>query len=396
MTRRAPRTIARRHRLTATVAVVAALVLAACTSDGGSGPSSTTTATSTTTAPPKGAAYAEPGPYVAGVTTLTIGDRRVEVWYPADRGAEAGKPKDIYFLRTWLSAEVQSIIPPEINPPFETDAYRGIPASAKGPFPVVLFSHGVESYRNQSTFLTTHLAQWGFVVVAPDHLERGVRYVLGGGPAVPRTDDDVLEASIAAVRAASKDPQSVLAGTAEPGKIGIVGHSAGGAAAIAFAHDPEVATYVALAAGSGAAATELPDKPSLFMSGAIDGVVSPAAVAATFAVAATPTRLVSIDGVGHLNAFSDLCEIGTAGGGVIALARAAGLPIPDEIARLGTDGCQTGTLAPAAGHRVVDQYVTAQLLWGLGINKTPIGLSNDAELHADLAPAVFTYRQRLG
>lgn len=38
------------------------------------------------------------------------------------------------------------------------------------PCPLVAFSHGNSGLRQQSTFLTTHLASWGFVVVAPDHV----------------------------------------------------------------------------------------------------------------------------------------------------------------------------------------------------------------------------------
>jgi len=38
------------------------------------------------------------------------------------------------------------------------------------PCPLVAFSHGNSGLRQQSTFLMTHLASWGFVVVAPDHV----------------------------------------------------------------------------------------------------------------------------------------------------------------------------------------------------------------------------------
>lgn len=43
-------------------------------------------------------------------------------------------------------------------------------AAADGRFPLVLFSHGNSGFRRQSTFLTTHLASWGMVVAAPDHV----------------------------------------------------------------------------------------------------------------------------------------------------------------------------------------------------------------------------------
>ncbi len=36
--------------------------------------------------------------------------------------------------------------------------------------PLIAFSHGNSGLRQQSTFLTTHLASWGYVVVAPDHV----------------------------------------------------------------------------------------------------------------------------------------------------------------------------------------------------------------------------------
>jgi dienelactone hydrolase len=36
--------------------------------------------------------------------------------------------------------------------------------------PLIGFSHGNSGLRQQSTFLTTHLASWGIVVVAPDHV----------------------------------------------------------------------------------------------------------------------------------------------------------------------------------------------------------------------------------
>ena len=77
---------------------------------------------------------------------------------------------------------------PKINPPFVTDAYRGVPVSTDGPFPVVLFSHGASSFRLQSTALTTHLASWGFVVVSPDYFERGLQSLLGGVPDVTNTN----------------------------------------------------------------------------------------------------------------------------------------------------------------------------------------------------------------
>ncbi len=91
------------------------------------------------------------------------------------------------------------------------------PASQAGGFPVVLFSHGFAGYPEQSVSLTTHLASWGFVVAAPDHVERSLDGLLGsaGAGVARRSDPDVLQATLDAVLAAS-GASGVLHGLAAP------------------------------------------------------------------------------------------------------------------------------------------------------------------------------------
>src|SRR4051812_41546615 len=98
------------------------------------------------------AVYAKAGPYAAGVRTLTIGDRKVEVWYPAARSAVKGKKRDIYNIAKYLPQGLQDLLTSKnVEAPFTTDAYRGVRPSAKGPFPLVLFAHGFSGWREQST-----------------------------------------------------------------------------------------------------------------------------------------------------------------------------------------------------------------------------------------------------
>ncbi|MEZ5268392.1 MAG: hypothetical protein R2789_07465 [Microthrixaceae bacterium] len=113
------------------------------------------------------AAYAQPGPYGVGVVTLSLGDRDMELWYPADPADVEGQDRDTYFVRDFVPAWVERLLDPEVNPPYVTDAVRDVPAATDGPFPLVLFSHGFAGFRLTSTALTTHLASWGFVVIAP-------------------------------------------------------------------------------------------------------------------------------------------------------------------------------------------------------------------------------------
>ncbi len=349
--------------LSRALAVLALAALAACGNESssplGAGP----------------APYAGFGPYTVGVTTLELGDRLVEVWYPAARGSEKGSEKESYFIRDWLPPAIDAILPAEANPPFVTDAYRGLPA-ADGRFPLVLFAHGFSGFRDQSTVLTTHLASWGFVVAAPDYLERGLAAALGQRPTVPRADVEVSRSTVDLLKAEDVRPGGALAGHVSAERVAIFGHSAGGGSAVLFGGEPDVVTFVPMSAGS-RDPLNLPNKPSLWLTGRTDGVAAVAGVEAAYGAAKTPKRLLIIDDAGHL-APSDLCAIGENGGGIVQIALDAGLPVPDNLKRLGTDGCGPESLPVREGWPVIRHFVTAQMRWAFGIDAEPVGLSQQA------------------
>jgi dienelactone hydrolase len=200
-----------------------------------------------------------------GVTTISLSDRQMEVWYPVELGDIGTGPRDEYFIRDYVSESVDALIPPEVNPPFVTDATRGVPASGDGPFPLVLFSHGFASYRVQSTYLTTHLASWGFVVISPDYLERGLRSVLGEPPPSNRADTDVADEAIEAARAANAAPGGPLEGRIDGSTVYPIGHSAGGGTTLRLLSRPDVTTGIPMAAGLGP--TQLMDYAKLLPAG---------------------------------------------------------------------------------------------------------------------------------
>jgi dienelactone hydrolase len=365
--------------------LILALGLGACSTD-------TSSAGAVPPAPLSGT-YRDVGPFEAGVTTLTLADRMVEVWYPVNAPDVAGMSPVPYFIRDELSDALQSVLPEDVNPPFPTAAYRDARASGNGSFPLVIFAHGSSSYRNQSTFLTTHLASWGFVVASVDYLERGLVSLLGPGPEPVLVDDDLTRMVVALMAAENEREGGPLKGRVSSDQIAITGHSAGGGTSIRFGGDPEVVTYIPLSAGISSESTfELPDKPSLWIAGNIDGVVSPERTANAFAEASAPARHVVIDAMGHLGP-SDICAIGENGGGVIQIALDEGLPIPDNLVRLGTDGCQEGALPPPDGWPVINHFVTAQLRWAFGFDEEPVGLSQDVA--DDFPEAEFTYEESL-
>jgi dienelactone hydrolase len=336
--------------------------------------------------------YRDPGPWAAGVTTLTLADRQVEVWYPANPSDTAALDPAEYFIRDELSDTLESLLPPDVNPPFVTDAFRDVPASGQGPFPLVIFSHGSSSYRNQSAFLTAHLAQWGFVVASADYLERGLSTFLGSEPD-PAIDSAELSRMVVMLLDSENQRQgSLLEGIVSTEQIAITGHSAGGGTSISFGGEPDVVTYIPLSAGVfREGPTELPDKPSLWLTGRTDGIVDPQRTIDAFDQSSAPTRLVLIDDMGHLGP-SDICTIGESGGGVIALALEAGLPIPENLQRLGTDGCAEDDVIEE-GWPIIRHFVTAQLRWAFGIDEEPVGMSQDAQ---EFFPeATFEYDESL-
>lgn len=327
-------------------------------------------------------AYVEAGPYAPGVTTISLGDRQMELWYPADPAATAGVAHDAYYVRDFVAGWVDDLVPPEVNPPYVTDAFRDVPASADGPFPLVLFSHGFAGFRLTSTALTTHLASWGFVVIAPDYLERGLASVLGDAVAAPRSDTAVAHDAIEAARAASTEPGGAFEGVIDASEVYPIGHSAGGGTSLRLLGRADVNSAVTMAAGISELsllqnnAPVMPAGKSItWLAARGDRIASVADVRRGFTYTPGERRLVELDRSGHNNAFTDLCEIGD--GGIAEIARATGLPIPASLLALGDDGCRRPPNAP--GPEVWDEvrhFLTAELRYRSGLDDQPVGLGD--------------------
>ncbi len=319
------------------------------------------------------AAFSKNGPYQPGVAYFTtpVGDT-VVVTYPVDPTSTVGKPRYVINLLRWFTgsptAPIPAGLPSTLPTTLATDAYSGVPISAKGPFPVVLFSHGYGGYPEQSSFLTDHLATWGFVVVAPDHRSRDLKAVVSGTTGQGQSDVTDLRQALAYVSTLNTTPGTLLTGKLDLSRIASLGHSAGGGAAISVATDSDIRTYVALAP---APAAPPPPKPGLVMQGTADKVVNPGGTAKLYAKLPTPKRLILVGRAGH-NVFDDGCTIGAAQGGLVAFVKQ--LKLPSAFLAIATDGCTAPDVYPPRAWPLIDQAVTAQLRWGLGIDKTPVGL----------------------
>lgn len=348
-------------------------------------PSTTQAATTTTLDPAEAAmAYTEPGPYPVGITTLQLAKGPlVEVWYPAVDGTTG---TDSYDVRDYVPDSIRALLTADIPATFTIDAGRDA-AAADGPFPLVLFSHGFTGIRVQSSFLTSHLASWGFVVASPEHPSRDLTNVLGATASGDRGDsvDDLLQ-TLDLMETANTTAGDPLEGRIDTEQVAAVGHSAGGFTVLGAAQDPAVDGYVSLASGAAIGSSDasttsappvLPDKPSFFMAGSDDGVVPAETVTRpAFEAVPAPSLLWIIEGVGH-NGFDDFCTFGN-GSGIIGLAEASGLggllDAQPSLRRLGQDGCLPPSVPVTETFSIINHGVTSWLRSLFGIDPEPVGL----------------------
>jgi predicted dienelactone hydrolase len=400
------------YRCTAPVLAVALGLasLAACGSDDGGGDATAPEATET---PPPGeeqpadeepevapdqAAYEADGPYEVGTTTVALDDgRRVVVWYPADDSA-ADQPTLTFDIASLLSPDLQDQIPAELRPEYPVDAHPGADPAEDGPFPVVLFSHGFAGFPEQSVDLTTHLAEWGFVVVAPDHVERSLSGLLGTAAqgVDEREDPDVLSASLDAAIEDGTDPDSPLADLLDPDSVAVAGHSAGASAAYLIASsDDRVDAFIAYSLGTGRGGDEeaterpVPEVPRMVMAGDADGTIPVATTVEAYDAMDEPKYLVEIADAGHL-VFSDICLIGREEGGLVGLVEAAGIDIPENLLRLANDGCTADALDPVEAFGAINHLGVAFLRFHLGVDDEPVGLDPAVTEAFDTAEVTLT------
>lgn len=358
-----------------------ALVAGACSdSDAGGGDAAGDSGggdTTTTIDLADTAAYRGPGPYEVGLTSLSLPDREVAVFYPASDGATDGVEDVTYSqldaLPPALAEAAPALLPEGTDPEILTVTIDGVgaevTASPDGPFPLVLFSHGFGSFRLDASALLAGIASWGFVVAAPQHIERD-RAALVSNAVVrdPATDVQVLVDTIALVG----DAGGPLEGLADTEQVGAVGHSAGGRAVLTALSSPEIDVAVGWAA-AGRGDVPVADKPSMNIAATVDVLVPLTEVEATYDELAPPKRLVVIDGAGH-NSFTDICVSVKEGNDLIGLAQSIGFPIPENLAAGATDGCEEGSIDTALGWEVTQHFTVAQLRNALGIDPEPVGL----------------------
>jgi predicted dienelactone hydrolase len=175
------------------------------------------------------AAYAQPGPHAAGYQALVIDDGHgdaldVSLWYPAlnTDGADIAITYDVIVKAPEMQGDGAAVV--------YGHALADAPADdSGGPYPLVVFSHGFGLNAPAYHTLAEHYASYGFVVLAPEHVESdwfdGVAHTVERPRDIVRTLD----------YAETLNADGALASLIDLDNVAVVGHSYGGYTALAAA-----------------------------------------------------------------------------------------------------------------------------------------------------------------
>jgi len=271
-------------------ALLAALVLAACT------PSTSEVEFAATSLE----AATERGHFGVGVTTIELVDtsrktepnrdfpgadeRRlvVEVWYPAAPSAAEPEARDV-----------------------QLDARAA-------PYPLVVFGHGLSSFRRQSASYTQHLASHGYVVASPDFPLSNL--TSPGGPRLAAVIEQPGDVSflIDSLLEFNDRRGHLLEGAIDGEAVGITGHSLGGLTTLLTTYgpsrDPRVRATLPIAAPACFLSEEVAGEtsvPILVLGGSKDLLVSRPSVRQGYDVANRPRYFVELAGADHVR-FADI------------------------------------------------------------------------------------------
>lgn len=184
--------------------------------------------------------YALHGPYTVGTADFVVdpeGDEpfMLSVWYPA-QGVEGSVEPATY------DYGAGGVVPDPMNYIQGTAIRDAVPDTSQAPYPLVVFSPGLGASRMFTLYLLEHLASYGFVVIAPDHV--GTRLVdqMTMEPAAFAEQVFLVQALRPLQMARAIDyaetitaPDGNLADMIDLDKVALGGYSAGGWAALALA-----------------------------------------------------------------------------------------------------------------------------------------------------------------
>ncbi|MBI2058948.1 MAG: prolyl oligopeptidase family serine peptidase [Nitrospirae bacterium] len=280
--------------------------------------------------------YESPGPYPVGNAHFEVTDAArsrtfwVEVWYPAvgsaRAGASVGEPAEQFLVPGADHDTYAGLLraAPQPGPTLVKHSATDAEAdTSTAPWPLVLFSHCMSCTRFSSFSLAERLASHGIAVAAPDHTGGTLFDSLKGSAAF--LTPDFLETRArdmeflldVLVDADSAEVPAALRGRFDSSRVGIFGHSFGGATAgLVLNQDSRFKAGLAIAVpmenpllpGPTMAVIRV---PVLFLLAKEDNMVYEIGntyIRKNFDTANQPAWKVEVADAGHMS-FSDICKV---------------------------------------------------------------------------------------
>lgn len=173
---------------------------------------------------PDAPTYGVRGPHPVGTMDMVLDNEErplpVTIWYPALN------PDGLEEIYTYPANY------PPVFPPLEVYGhalFEAAPDTANGPYPLVVWSHGFTSFRTMNVFWTEHLASYGFVVIAPDHLGRSASEIANEPDTFwPMYYESPVDIQLVVDFAEAITNEGLMAGIIDMEHIAASGHSSGG------------------------------------------------------------------------------------------------------------------------------------------------------------------------
>ena len=313
------------------------------------------------------------GPYEVGVKTIYLVDESryeiwglrdrelpLEIWYPAT--GKHGRLNTMSDMVGRAPGWAMDLLKTIYGDSFEelwsivTTARRDDwPLVSGGPYPVILFSHGLTAVRFQNYSLCEYLASHGFIVVAPDHYGNAIFANLSDGAIIfynPLTlltaaldrpiDVDFIYEQLVMLADSGAAPLYLAM---DLGFFAVTGHSYGGLTAL---ESGLVSDYLAAIAPINPAWFDLLymnfDRPMFMLQSDKDnivGLMNPAARAAFDEAPTTKKLHLELLNAGHYSA-TDACWL-----------------LPPSIVPPAVSGCDGNMIDPVLANQITEAYLTA-------------------------------------